>query len=84
MLFSPQDHPLNPPSSWDVRKADTGHGVTWYLVDAYGNVMDRYKTRKAAEADKVSGPLVKLYDQERRWYAGEAVAGWKPYVPGSR
>ena len=77
-LFSgPEEHAANPPASWTVAKAGR---ECWQLRTAAGvHLGGRYTTRRAAEADKVSGFYVRLYEQERRWYAGEPVAGWRPY-----
>ena len=78
LFTNPNDHALNPPSTWEVRKvADR----VWALTDAYGEVLDRFKTRREAEEAKVSGFLVKLYNDEGRCFAGLPVNGWKPYVP---
>jgi hypothetical protein len=78
LYADPQEHAANPPESWEVRKA----GPRWWqLVDQSGNVLGRAETKRAAEELKVSGFYFKLWHQEARWYAGETVYGWKPYVP---
>ena len=78
-LFSgPEEHAANPPESWQAVKVAAG---CWHLTTAAGVALGgSYKTRKAVEADKTSGFFVNLYRQEARWYAGEAVTGWKPYA----
>lgn len=77
-LFSgPAEHAANPPESWTVSRAGR---ASWHLRTAAGVTLGRYETRRAAEADKVSGFYVRLYEQESRWYAGEQVAGWRPYT----
>lgn len=77
-LFSPEDHPNNPPETWQVRQVTPR---LWHLTDKDGRgVLDSRTTKREAEALKVSGWLVNLYEKEGRWYAGEAVAGWRPFA----
>jgi hypothetical protein len=78
-LFSgPDEHAANPPETWRAVKVA---GRCWHLDTAGGVTLGgRYETRRAAEADKVSGFYVRLYEEERRWYAGEPVTGWRPYA----
>ena len=74
----PAEHAANPPASWRVvKRAPRRWALT--LVDG-GPVLDTFATRREAEAAKVDGWLVALYAKETRWYAGEPVAGWKPYA----
>ena len=75
LFSSPAEHAANPPSTWRVVK----HGNKWALRTASGDTIGYYETKKAAEEDKRSGPYVRLYNDETRWYAGEPVPGWKPY-----
>lgn len=73
-LFMKEDHAANPPETWQVRKVAERR---WELfVPIYG--LETFPTKKAAEAAKVSGFLVNLYEKERRYYAGQDVPGWKP------
>lgn len=77
MLFSPQDHASNPPSTWQVVKAADR---TWHLTTSTGGVLDSYPSKSAALADKESGPLVSLYEQEARWIAGATIPNWRPFA----
>jgi hypothetical protein len=71
------DHDADPPSAWQVNKvADRA----WHLDSSLGHTLGTYPTRKAAEADKETGPLVALWENEGRWMRGEPVAGWRPYA----
>ena len=54
---------------------------SWQLVDKAGAVLHTTTTRHEAEELKSSGTYVALYEKEGRWFAGESVAGWKPYIP---
>ena len=77
MLFSKDEHSANAPETWVAVKL----GRTWQLRTQDGGVLEyRIPTKRQAEALKHSGHLVHLYEQERRWYAGEQVAGWRPYA----
>jgi hypothetical protein len=77
MIFaSPAEHAANPPHTWTVCK----RGRKWALC-ALDHPLDFFDTKKAAEAAKTTGFIANLYEKERRWYAGEPVSGWKPYVP---
>ena len=78
-LFLEQFHAENPPETWEVRKT----GRRWGLFAARAeHPLESFDTKRAALEARSSGWLVKLYDQERRWYAGEHVEGWKDYRPG--
>lgn len=74
---TPKEHNDNPPSTWIVAKAADR---CWQLRDANGGVLERRPTKKAAEELKITGHLVDLYNKEGRWFAGEQVDNWKPYV----
>lgn len=77
-LFSgPAEHAANPPESWQVARL----GRVWQLRTAGGGVLDSYPTKRAAEAARADSNIARLYAKETRWYAGEPVDGWKPYVP---
>jgi hypothetical protein len=77
-LFSgPEEHAANPPATWTVDKPTDQR--LWYLMAGDVNI-DTFPTKRAAEAAKVSGWLVELYDKEARWYAGEVIKHWKPYA----
>lgn len=81
MLFgSPEQHAANPPSTWRVVKVPTrGSKPIWQLQTAGGQVLEQAGTRKAAEAARTVSVAASLYAKEARWFAGELVAGWKPY-----
>lgn len=80
MLFPAEAHADNPPESWQVVKAADR---IWHLTTKDGGVLDSVKTKREAEALKVSGPYVSLYEKEGKWFAGEPVPGWKPYKKAS-
>ena len=71
----PEQHAANPPTTWTVERA----GRRWSLRVA-GFELSRYDTRGAAEAARTSGQWAELYENERRWYAGELIPHWKPYA----
>lgn len=73
--LTPEEHDANPPHTWEVVR----HGNRWQLQER-GNTLEAFTTRKAAVAAKSSGFLFDLYQKEGRWFAGEAVPGWKPYT----
>jgi hypothetical protein len=76
-LFStPEAHAANSPSTWTVTKAADR---VWNVSTADGVVLDSTTTKKAAEALKTSGHLVRMYEQEGAWYAGKTPAGWKTW-----
>lgn len=79
-LFSgPAEHAANPPQTWKVHRAAAR---VWQVTPADGGaVLATYTSRNLAEQARVRGFLVTLYAKETRWYAGEPVDGWKPYVP---
>lgn len=76
IFASPAEHAAHPPSSWTVRK----HGRKWGLFIGNEHPADTFLTKRQAEAAKTTGFLADLYAKELRWYAGEAVYGWKPYA----
>jgi hypothetical protein len=75
-----EEHDANPPESWQVVKVAPR---TWHLRQADHKPGDgpltSCETKARAEALKVSGFFVDLYEREGRWMRGEPVAGWKPY-----
>ena len=75
---TPEDHAADPPSAWQVVKvADR----CWHLKSSHGHVFgSSYKTRRAAEQDKVTGFYVNLYEKEGRWYAGHTPDGWRSWA----
>ncbi len=75
--LTPEEHNADPPSCWTVRK----NGRRWQVCDKNGGVIDTADTKREAERLKVEGHLVDLYNDEGRWFAGEKVRNWKPYVP---
>lgn len=77
LFLTPEDHAANPPETWKVVKmADR----FWALQVSSGGTLNTFPTKAKAEADRVDGPLVKLYNDEGRWMAGEQVNGWRPYA----
>lgn len=76
LFKDPQEHAANPPSSWVVVR----QGRRYALQTASGVTLDTFERAGHASDARTSGHLVTLYDKERRWYAGENVAGWRPYA----
>jgi hypothetical protein len=76
--LTPEDHNADPPEKWIVVKVGE---KCWQLDTSLGHALGHYPTRKAAEADKLTGPYVSLFEKEGRWFRGESIAQWKPYVP---
>lgn len=77
MFSSPEEHAANPPASWSVVRV----GRRYSLQTKDGGVLSSYERKRDAEEEKESGRSVNLYNKEARWYAGEQVDNWKPYVP---
>lgn len=77
MFSNPVEHAANAPETWSVVKLAP---QAWALVTSDGTELDRFRAKYAAEQARVSGHLVRLYQDETRWYAGESVRGWKPYT----
>lgn len=77
LFRDPAEHAANHPQTWTVQRS----GRRWQLCAA-GVVLDTFDRKADAEAAaRTEGPLARLYAKETRWYAGENVEGWKPYVP---
>jgi hypothetical protein len=76
LYATPDQHAGNPPSTWRVRKVKKG---LWHVVDAADTTLERATTRREAERLRLTGHAARLWEDERRWYAGEPVAGWRPY-----
>ena len=77
LFRSPEEHAQNPPSSWEVVKvADR----VWHLRTASGGTLESFESKGRALEAREGGFLAREYEQEGRWYAGEDVAGWKPYA----
>ena len=74
---TPERHDADPPEKWQVVKVAER---CWHLDSSLGYTLGTYKTRKAAQADKISGFYVNLYEKEGRWFRGEPVAGHRPYA----
>jgi hypothetical protein len=77
---SPEALAANPPESWEVRKRGER---SWGLhIDGSDFPAEVFATRREALAvrDTPTSWLRRAVDQERRWYAGEAVSCWKPYT----
>lgn len=75
LFGSPEEHAANPPESWRTMKS----GGRWALLAGDGGRLDTYRTKREAEEARRTGFYAELYADETRWYAGEAVRGWKPY-----
>jgi len=74
LFATPEEHAAHPPASWQVIHAGQR---SWNLETAPGVAIHTYRTREAAEAAKVSGQWVDLWERESRWYAGEAIPHWR-------
>lgn len=77
MLFAQKDHADNAPETWKVVHIKAGRRYELQTKD--GVALVSHPTKKACEADKVAGFFVNLYEKEGKWFAGERIAGWKPY-----
>lgn len=78
LFDSPEKHAANPPSTWRVVRAGTRQ---WTHVTSDGAVIGGpYDRKRDAEDDLATSFYATLWDKERRWYAGEPVSGWRPYV----
>lgn len=78
LFGNPERHADNPPETWRVVKVADRN---WQLQTKDGGVLESgRKTRREAEELLTTGFYVDLYDKERRWYAGEPVAQWRPYA----
>jgi hypothetical protein len=50
------------------------------LQPADGNgTLDSFERKRDAEQARVTGALVKLYEDESSWYAGGKIRNWRPY-----
>lgn len=82
LFATPELHAANPPESWEIRRIARGRSVTYcIIIQAGGNPVDTFGTRRDAEST-VSNPdswLRRMYEKERRWYAGESIPGWEPF-----
>ena len=75
--LTPERHEADPPSAWVVVKvADR----CWHLDSSLGGTFGYYTRKRDAEADKVSGFYVSLYETEGRWFAGQTPPGYRPYA----
>ena len=77
LFATPEEHAANPPQSWQVVKAAPR---LWHLQTTGGTTLDSFTTRHAAETARDQSWLVTLYEEERRWYAGERVNGRRPWA----
>ncbi len=76
MMFPHDTHAENAPQTWIVTKAGRS---SWNLQTKDGDTLGTFTTRHEAERHALEGFYVKLYNDEKTWYAGGEVAGWKPY-----
>ena len=82
IFSSPEEHAANPPETWVVGRTPRTTYLPWRLTTKNGTVLETsIRTKREAEALKVSGFWFNLYQLESRWYAGETILHWKPYVP---
>lgn len=78
LFSSPEEHAVNSPDTWLVVKG--GVRDSWHLTTTAGVVLEMKTTRRAAEAAREGGFCARLYDVERRWYAGDQVANYRPWA----
>lgn len=80
MHHTPEEHEADPPDAWRIVKVAER---CWHLDSSLprGGTLEYSKTRREAEAARAPGSwLVKLYEQEGRWMAGETPPGHRPYT----
>ena len=75
LFNNPTEHAENPPDTWRVVRV----GRRYALQTASGITLDSFERKGHAERGRTEGNVARLYADETRWYAGESVAGWKPY-----
>lgn len=74
----PVEHAANAPHTWQVVKlADR----QWALTDKEGNRLSTFPRYMDADMARHVGWWVDMWEKEDRWYRGEPIPGWKPYVP---
>lgn len=76
MFKNPEEHAANPPETWKVEK---GAERLWHLKTKDGGVLDSFPTKTQAEQNRTTGFSAKLYEDERKWYAGEKRPGYKTW-----
>lgn len=77
---SPEELAANPPETWRVSKrGERSWGL--HIDTSYDHPAETFTTQRdaLAERDDPNSRLRTLVEQERRWYEGETVAGWKSY-----
>ena len=85
LFREPTEHAANPPETWQVVKISERR---WALaiagsadpVNNAGDRLDVFDSKRSAEQAREDGFMARLWRTEARWYAGGAVAGWKPYA----
>jgi len=77
LFGGPEEHAANPPSTWQVVKAGDR---LWHLRTADGTTLDRFDTRKAATEALTCSWLVRMYAQDKDWYAGKTPPGWRSWA----
>lgn len=76
LFADPAEHADNPPETWTVvRVADRCYRLCTKDGATLGS---SYQRKRDAEQDRHEGFYVNLYEDERRWYAGQPVTHWKP------
>lgn len=69
-------HAANPPESWTVERVNAR---CWAVNDTDGHTVTSKNTRREAVAALTSGWDFEHWHKRARWYAGEAVTGWKSW-----
>ena len=86
LYANPREHAANPPETWRVVPRHPDVTGRWNIVDAQGAILEPARTKREALAriaDRTC-PSARLWEQERRWYAGETIPGWRPYAAVAR
>lgn len=80
LFRSPAEHAQYPPETWNVVHSGSNSKPRRWIVEITPGVeLAAYPTRRDAVAATQGGRWVELYRKEARWFAGEPVAGWRPY-----
>lgn len=81
LFLTPEEHAANPPESWEVREAHWLPGFFELFTKDGRQLSDARQcgASRSCEQRKLFGPLVRLYERERKWFAGappEETLGW--------
>jgi hypothetical protein len=80
---TPEQHAANGPDTWKVEKVRDG---LWAILtrdgdpQLAGDRLETYPTRKSAVEGLTGGWAARLWEKERRWYAGQSIPGWKSWA----